>query len=122
MLPPRNEGLIKNYIASAVIPARRIVKNVTDEQHATFAAAATDKSIGVSDLGAVAIGDRVDVVEDGIAWVEYGGTVAIGDSLTSDSVGRAITTTTTANRIIGFAKIAGVIGDIGSVHLKQGVL
>lgn len=122
MLPPRNEGLIKNYFASAVIPARTIVKYGADEQHVTPAAAAADKSIGVSDLGADAIGDRVDIVQDGVAWVKYGGTVAVGDQLTADATGRAIATTTGGNRVIGIAQIAGVVNDIGSVHLKQGTL
>jgi hypothetical protein len=77
-------------------------------------AAATDLLIGVSDLGATSVGDRVDVHRSGIVRVEYGATVTRGDLLTADSVGRAIAVTPGAGvRTIGVAEVSGVVGDYG---------
>lgn len=115
----RNEGLTKTLIAGAIVAARRIVKPGATDTQVIQGAAATDKLVGVSDLGG-ASGEPMDVILDGIALVEYGGTVAIGDLLTSDATGRAIATTTASNRIVGVAMDSGVVGDIGSVKLAQG--
>ena len=109
----RNHGLIKTFNAGAAVAARRIVKFGADERNVVVGAAATDKLIGVSDDIAAASGDPV----------EYGGTVAIGDLLTSDSTGRAVAATPSAgtnNRIIGVAMVAGVVSDLGAVLIGQG--
>jgi Uncharacterized conserved protein (DUF2190) len=80
---------------------------------------ATDLSVGVTrELGADALGDRVDVWHDGIALVEAGGNVAIGAQVTSDAVGRAVTAAPAAganNRVIGIALQSAVSGDIFDV-------
>lgn len=44
--------------------------------------------------------------------VILGGTVAIGDHLTSNASGQAIVTTTVGNQVLGRAAMAGVSGDI----------
>ena len=120
----RNPGLSKSYSAEAAIAAYRIVKFGAADGGVLQAAAAADKSIGVTDRIAAAVaGDRVDIARSGIAEVEYGATVAAGDLLTSDSVGRAIVasaTTGTNIRVIGVAEVAGVLGDIGSLMLDPG--
>jgi len=120
----RNEGLVKTLTAGAAIAANRIVKfDGTDALEVIQGAAATDMLIGVSDLGADDAGDRVDVIVDGIALVEYGGNVTQGNLLTSDADGKAIASAPAAeatNRIIGIAMVGGVSGDIGSVLLRQG--
>ena len=47
--------------------------------------------IGISGrLGASVSGDRCDVTRAGLEEVQYGGTVAAGDPLTSDANGKAI--------------------------------
>lgn len=115
----RNEGLSKTLIAGAAVAARRIVKPGASDTQAVQAAAATDKIIGVSDLGG-ASGEPFDVIVDGIAFVEYGGAVAMGDLLTADANGRAIATTIASNRIVGVAMLSGVSGDIGSVRIAPG--
>ncbi len=119
----RNEGLQKTLIAGAAISKNRIVKFSTTDT-VIQGAAATDKLVGVADnLGADATGDRLDVIMSGIALVEYGGTVALGDLLTSDASGRAVVAAPAAgsnNRIIGVAMDAGVSGDIGSVAIDLG--
>lgn len=120
----RNEGLVKTQIAGAAIGAYKIVKPGAAADTVVQAAAATDKSIGVSDLGAPS-GDRVDVIIDGIARVVYGGTVAYGDPLTSDASGNAVAAAPAAGanvRIIGIAMVAGVAGDIGAVRLSPSVM
>jgi hypothetical protein len=115
----RNEGLQKTLIAGAAVTGRRIVKFGATALNAVVGAAATDKLIGVSDTLGADSGEAFDVILDGIAEVTYGGTVAFGDLLTSDSTGRAITSTTAGNRIIGIAMEDGVVGDTGSVLLRQ---
>lgn len=116
----RNEGLTKTMIAGAAIAARRIVKfDGTDAAEVIQAAAATDLSIGVVDLGADAALDPVDVIVDGIVTIEAGGTVAQGAAVTSDGTGRAVTAVST-NRVIGIAMEGAVVGDLFGVKLSQG--
>lgn len=120
----RNQGLIKNYTAEAAIAAYRIVKFGAADGGILQAAAATDKLVGVTDrLAAAVAGDRIDIVRNGIAEVEYGGNVAAGDLLTADASGRAIVATAAAGanvRFIGVAEVAGVLGDIGSLAIEPG--
>ena len=102
-------------LASAAIAAHRIVT-----AGGAQAAAAAAKSIGVSGSRAVASGETVEVAVAGIAPVEYGGNVALGDLLTSDANGKAVVTATAGHRIVGAAMVAGVDGDIGEVLLSPG--
>jgi hypothetical protein len=118
----RNEGLAKTLIAGAAVAARRIVKFGSADTAVIQAAAATDLSIGVSDLGA-ASGEYCDVIVDGIALVEYGGNVTRGQLLTADADGKAIAAApaaTASARVIGVAMLSGVSGDIGSVKIAHG--
>lgn len=113
-------GIIKGYLAGAAIAAYRIVKFDTTDGTVIQSAAATDKSIGVTTEIPAASGETVDVVKTGLTYVEYGGTVARGDLLTADSVGRAVTAAPSAGanvRIIGVAEISGVSGDIGALTI-----
>lgn len=83
------------------------------------ASAATDPLSGVV-VGPTAIADggRLEVYKDGIRPVEYGATVAAGEKLTADSVGRAIPATT-GQESIGIAQEAGGVGTIGSVWIQR---
>lgn len=121
----RNEGLIKTLIAGAAILAHRILKFDAAADTVVQAAASTDLLVGVSDLGADAADDRVDVILDGIALVEYGGTIAAGARLTTDADGKAVAAAPAAGanaQIIGVAMVAGVAGDIGSVRIAPSVM
>lgn len=109
--------LIVSFIAGALIAAHRIVVFGSDDNTVVTASAATGSLIGISDLGADAAGDRLDVILEDIAEVEYGGTVTRGDLITSDANGKAITATVAGSRIIGFAMVSGVTGDIGSINI-----
>lgn len=118
-----NPGLTKNYDAEAVVAAHRIVKFGAADNGVVQGAAATDLLIGVSDLGADAIGDRVDVYRSGLVDVEYGGNVTRGALLTSDANGRAIAATPGAGvRTIGVAEVSGVLNDIGKVLIAPSVV
>jgi hypothetical protein len=113
----------RNFKAEAAITAFTIVKHGAADGNVLQAAAATDKLIGVTTDVGPAINERTDVILSGIADVLYGGTVARGDLLTSDASGRAVTAAPAAgvnNRIIGFALVSGVVGDVGSVCLEAG--
>lgn len=116
--------LIKTFKAGAAITKHRIVKHDTADDTLIQGAAATDKLLGVADaLGAAAAADRVDVILAGTARVEFGGTVARGDLLTSDANGKAVAAAPSAgsnNRVIGVALVSGVSGDIGFVQISQG--
>ncbi|MGQ3055310.1 MAG: DUF2190 domain-containing protein [Roseateles sp.] len=122
----RNELFSKNYSAEGAIPAYRLFKFGAADGGILVGAAATDKLVGVTGRIAAAVaGDRIDGVRLGIAEVEYGGTVAAGDPLTSDASGRAIVAAPAAGsnvRLIGFAEVSGVVGDIGSVFISPCVM
>lgn len=115
----------KNYIAGAAINARRIVKFGAADHTVILAAAATDLSIGVSELGCTAAADRLDIIKEGHALVEFGGTVTRGQKLTSDATGRAVAAAPVAgvnNQIIGFAEVSAVVGDIGQMFIAPSVM
>lgn len=114
----------KSYGTEGIVLPYRICKFGAADLNVLQAAAATDKLIGVTDrLGAAVSGDRCEVHHMGLREVEYGGTVAAGDELTSDATGRAITAAPAAGanvEIIGRAQVAGVVGDIGKVLVFLG--
>lgn len=108
-----------NHIAAGAIPSYRIVKGTAAEATVALAVTDTDKFVGVSGIvSADAAGDRIDIEMLGIAPVQYGGTVAFGDLLTSDATGRAIIAIA-GDRVIGVAQEAGVIDEIGSLLLNH---
>jgi len=120
-----NPKLIKTYNAEGAINPYTIVKFGANDLGVIAAAAATDKLIGVTrELGSNS-GEPVDVIHDGITYIKLGGTVARGDFLTSDASGQAVVAAPAAgsnNRIIGFARQSGVVGDVVDVVLEPGSL
>ena len=119
----RTEGLLqKTFFCGAAVAANRIVKAGADNTKVVVGAAATDKLIGVSDNIGGATGESIDVILDGIAVVKLGGTVAMGDLVTSDGTGQGVATTAATNRYIGFAMEDGVIGDLIGVRLAPGLI
>lgn len=121
-----NPTLIKSRSAEAVIAPFRIVKHGAADHGVVQGAAATDFLCGVSGaLGADAAGDRIDINVKGIVDVEYGGIVTRGKPLTSDADGKAVEAAPVAGsnvRLIGFADVSGVAGDIGGVDIAPGVM
>lgn len=118
----RTDMFIKSFRADAAIVKHRIAKAGAADASTAQAAAATDAIIGVNgSLDAVA-GQVTDLVVGGYATVQYGGTVTRGAPLTSDAQGRAIVATAAGQRLIGFAVIAGVVGDFGTVDIRLGFM
>lgn len=120
-----NPMLSKNYKAEAAVTKRRIVKMGTADGSVLLGAAATDLIFGVSADIDAAINERCDVHVAGVAEVEFGGTVARGGPVTSDATGRAVAAAPAAgvnNRIIGFALVSAVVGDVAPVLLSQGLM
>ncbi len=133
-----NPGLVKTFLADGAIAARRIVKAGSAAGEVAQATAVTEALIGVCvQPGGAADGGRCDICLSGVAEVDYGGNVAVGDFLTSDADGKAVAVTrhthtentagsytqnaataaAAARRSIGMAMVAGVSGDVGSVLL-----
>lgn len=117
--------LNRNYTAGAAIAAFRIVKPGAADGEVVQAAAATDALMGVCESVGPASGERCDIVKVGIADVEFGGTVARGAPVTADANGKAVAAAPAAGsnvRIIGFAEVSAVAGDIAPVLIAPGVM
>lgn len=120
-----NPGFTKTFTAAADISAYTIVKPGTNDGEAVPASAATDAVIGVAQNVDVLSGQQVDVILDDTANVKLGGNVAAGDPITSDTNAKGVKAapaTGVNNRIIGYAIVSGVSGDIIPVLLKQGYI
>jgi hypothetical protein len=118
-------GWILAYLAAGAIGARLLVKHGAADGAALQGAAGTDALIGVSTDIPASTGETVDVVRSGVTPVVYGGNVTRGDPLTSDASGRAIAAVPGVGatlRIIGFAEVSGVLGDIGSVLIAPAII
>lgn len=114
--------LKKNYRAEAAVAKRRIVKMGSADGLVVVGAAATDAVFGVSHEIDAAINERLDVNIIGVVEVEFGGTVARGGPVTSDATGKAVAAAPGAgvnNRVIGFALVSAVAGDVAPVLLSQ---
>lgn len=117
--------LDKEYVAEAAISAYRIVKPGSTDDYNTTATAATDFLIGVVEGVAPNAGERNAVVLAGLADVTFGGTVTRGAQLTSDALGRAVVAAPAAGanvRTIGWARVSGVLGDVGEMFVAPGVM
>lgn len=88
----RNDfGLVKNFTSGGAINPRRVVKFDAVDGQVIQGAAATDKVVGVTGiLGAVAVGERIDILLDGVRELEAGGVFGQGDDLVSDAQGRVV--------------------------------
>ena len=120
-----NPTFTKNYVAEGAIADFRIVKRGTADGQVIQASAAADAVFGVTgELGA-ADTERVDVNQGGQPDVEYGGAVTAGDPLVADANGKAVTAAPGAGanvRIVGFAAVDAVAGDIGPFDYAPGVM
>lgn len=120
-----NPGFSKNYTADAVMVKRRLAIYGAADGTVNMASLATQLLVGVVELGCTDIGDRVDIIKEGTALIEFGGAVTRGAALTADAQGRAVVAAPGAgvnNHIIGFAEISGVLGDIGEVWISRGIM
>lgn len=102
----------RNHAAQAIVEGFRIVKPGTADMTVIKSTGPTDFNIGTSDALDKAIGEQVDVSVGDIHEVRLGGTVVRGASLTADANAKAVSTTTTGHRCIGFAEVSGVLDDV----------
>lgn len=136
MLGP-NPVLEKTMTADGAVTKYRIVKKGSNEDDAAQGSAATDASLGISQHDAVD-NEVLRIMLVGISKVEFGGTVAQGDLLTSDANGKAVAVTRhthsenaagaytqsattgvgSAERAVGIAMSDAVSGDIGTVLIQ----
>ncbi len=121
-----NPDNFKTRTAGGLIRPYRIVKHGAADLTVVEATAATDALYGVTQqLGAAVAGNRVDVCLSDLPEIEYGGAVTRGDAITADSVGRAVHAIPAAGsnvRIIGFAEVSGVAGDIVAFQFAPGMI
>jgi len=111
------------YTATADVAGRRIVKHGAADGAAVQATASTEAYAGISAPMGAKSGQVLDVVEAGQAEVVYGGNVTRGDPLTADANGKAIKANPGAGvvaQIIGYARVSGVLDDIGTAALSRG--
>ncbi|MEY2686662.1 MAG: hypothetical protein RL375_860 [Pseudomonadota bacterium] len=111
----------RSRVAEASVPAYSVVKTGTAAGSCIVGATATDKVLGTSDELDHVAGEMVDIAVGPVPKVRLGGTVAVGDALTSNATGAAIVTTTIGHRYIGFAEQAGVSGDVITYFRSLGV-
>lgn len=126
------EGHIKSYSAGgAVNPCRFVKAGAADNaviqaiSGAAMMFGVTEQVVGTGTSNVAASGDMVDVVKDGLAYLELGDTVTRGDVLTADANGKGIPTVIVAGTPIYYgaiAEVSGVAGDIIPVKVSPGVV
>lgn len=116
-----NEILSKAYVAGAAIAARRIVKFDTSDGVVIQAAAAADLSVGICNEVGPASGERCDIIQAGIADLEFAGIVARGALVTADANGKGVAAAAT-NRAIGIALVTTAVGDTAPVLIAPSVM
>jgi hypothetical protein len=127
--------LTKTFQTGAAVNGARIVKVGAADNLVVEAAsaAATEFILGVSEYvkdgagGVVSTptGGDIDVIMVGIAYVQLGGTVARGAPVTAAATGVAVTAAPAAGtnaRVLGFALVSGVTGDVIPVLINQGLM
>ncbi|MBA3775620.1 MAG: DUF2190 family protein [Betaproteobacteria bacterium] len=118
-----NPGLIKNYIAGAAVSPCRLVKIGAAAGYVIHNAAATTPTLGVTRENILAAtGQRIDVIHDGIAYVEAGAVVALGAKLTSDATGRAVTAVGTNEGAGTALEAATAAGDLIRMDIRRGLV
>ena len=88
-----NVGLVKTFTANGAINENRIVSFSGGNRIAAQAAASTESFAGVAAVptgATIANGEPFDVIKSGVADVLYGGTIAVGNRLTTNSLGKAV--------------------------------
>lgn len=121
-----NEGPTRGFVSTNDLSAKQyfIVKRGSAANDVILADAATDALVGIlMNKPTAAQNATVRLLNaQGTCKVKLGGTVAVGAWLTTDSAGKAISTTTDGDEIVGKALEAGVSGDIIEIVLAHGRL
>ena len=118
-----NPLLMKAFTAGGAISPYRLVR-FSAADTVVQAAAATESMFGVNTDLTIVSGERVEVLVQGIAWVEAGAAITLGGLVTADSLGRGVVAAPAAgvnNRHVGIALDAAVAaGDQIRVLLSPG--
>ncbi len=118
-----NPLMFKAFTAGGAISPYRLVR-FSAADTVVQAAAATESIFGVNSDLTIVSGERVEVMTDGIAFVEAGAAVTIGALITADASGRGVAAAPAAgvnNRVIGVAlDAASAAGDVIRVLLSPG--
>lgn len=101
-------------IAGADLSAKLYRFGKMSSSNVVACSVAGERADGVIVSAPAASGRAVDLAVDRVIPVEYGDTVTKGDSLTTDSVGRAVTATT-GQYVNGIALVTGTVGMIGEM-------
>lgn len=103
---------------AAAIAEHRIVRRHITVASVRLCTAASQQPRGVS-MGRIAVGATGDVQVAGIATIESGGVIAIGDAIGSDAIGRAVTGLGPGDFVLAIAETAaagaGVIIEAGLI-------
>lgn len=112
----------RTFTAEAVVEGYRIVKPGASGG-VVKAAASSDLILGTSGTREdCPVGGLLNLALGALPRVRLGGTVAAGEPITSDANGKGIKATTTGQRHLGFAEVAGVADDIITFIRSPGVL
>lgn len=120
-----NPLLIKSYTAGAAINPSRFVKHGAADGAAIQATDASAAILGISEQLAVASAGTVDVIKEGLAYLELGGAVTRGDVLIPDADGKGVTATVVAGteqHAGAVAEVSGVAGDVIPVQVVAGTV
>jgi hypothetical protein len=93
---------------------QNFIVKLSASETVALASAATDVFIGTIENKPTSSGTVSVVMRHGgrTGLVVAGGTITRGDKLTSDSAGKAVTTTTGADQVLGIALESAVAGDV----------
>ena len=112
----------KSFVSTNDLSAKQyyiVAVDTSNDQSVVLAAAATDPIVGVLQNKPKAL--QAGLVRFiGTSKVIAGGTITRGDKVTSDSNGKAITTTTNKDTLVGVALSSAVSGDIVEILLNVG--
>lgn len=111
---PKGALLPTTYRAGAAVVAARMVKRGADADSVIHNAAATTRSLGITEEDQPTVGKPVRVAHrpGELVRVEAGAAVALDALLTSDANGRAVTAATT-NQVTAIARqAAAALGDL----------
>lgn len=109
-------------IASGSIGANRFISLSSSDRQVVQTSSAFQSIVGVTDERIYVDGDTVNVSLEETYEVILGGSVSVGDYLTSDSVGRAITASLPGQKYFGKAQFSGTVGELAVVIKAEGVL
>jgi len=118
-----NPILTKSYTAGAAVAASRFVKHGSSDGAAIQATDASVAILGISEQLAAASGQPVDVIKEGLAFLELGGSVTRGNVLIPDANGKGVAATIVAGteqHAGAIAEISGSAGDIIPVQVIAG--